>query len=342
MIDISETIVGESEAIRRLRALVLAAAPTMLSVLIEGPTGSGKELVAGALHHASGRRGRLVSFNVCAIADSMFEDALFGHARGAFTGAFADTPGFLREADGGTAFFDEISGLPMALQAKLLRAIETGQFRPVGARADARSDFRVVAATNERLDLLAAAHRFRTDLAHRVGGIVVYVPPLADRLDDVPLLVSAFLRQIGSAHLGITSQALRLLCEHDWPGNVRELKQVVQWAAALADTALDAGVVATALSHRSHSPDTNNRVVERRLLCDTLERAGWNTELAARELGIHRATIYRRMKRLQVTLRRRDPERPFASDATIRGALRGVAVSTGEPCESSGRAEDAS
>src|SRR6478609_4493907 len=135
-------LVGQSMPMRRLRDLISTIAPTRLPVLIEGETGTGKELVAALVHHRSRRRGRLVAFNVCAIGESVFEDALFGHVRGAYTGAIADTPGLLREADEGTAFLDEISGLPLGLQAKLLRAIETGEFRPIGARSDVHSDFR--------------------------------------------------------------------------------------------------------------------------------------------------------------------------------------------------------
>ena len=133
---VTQTIVGQSEPIRRLRAMIETVARTRLAVLIQGPTGAGKELVAAALHSESGRTGAFVPFNVCAISESMFEDALFGHVRGAFTGAHGDVPGFLREAHGGTVFLDEVSGLAPAMQAKLLRAIETGVFRPVGAKRD--------------------------------------------------------------------------------------------------------------------------------------------------------------------------------------------------------------
>jgi DNA-binding NtrC family response regulator len=232
----------------------------------------------------------------------MFEDALFGHARGAFTGALGDTPGLLREADGGTAFFDEISGLPLSLQAKLLRAIETGEFRPVGARHDARSDFRLVAATNERLDALVADRRFRADLAHRIAAIVVHVPPLADRADDIPLLVETFLARANRAPLPVTAGAIELLRSQPWPGNVRELKQVVEWSAALASSCIDDEVVATALVHRSSAPTHDERVLERKRLRDALVEARWDTRRAAHELGIHRATLYRRMKRLQLVV----------------------------------------
>ena len=298
---------GDSPAIQQLRVLIATAAPTRLPVLVEGPTGSGKELVAEALHQASGRRGRLVAFNVCAIGDALFEDALFGHVRGAFTGAASDSVGFLREADAGTVFLDEISGLPWPLQAKLLRALETGEFRPVGAARDARSDFRCVAATNERLDVLVAERRFRADLAHRIGAVVLQVPSLAERTEDMPQLVRHFLDCAGAAHLSVSPDALVALQEHDWPGNVRELKQVVEWSAALTDThhgaTLTAESVHAALGHRTRASanPAEKPLVARRLLQLTLEHHGWNTATAASALGIHRATLYRRMKRFRLS-----------------------------------------
>jgi DNA-binding NtrC family response regulator len=166
-------LIGEAPAVRRLRRTVERIAPSRLPVLIEGPTGSGKELVAELLHQRSGRRGELVAFNVCAIGETMFEDALFGHVRGAYTGASGDAPGFLREAHGGTVFLDEIGGLPPLLQPKLLRALETGVFRPIGSARDSTSDFRLVSATNDGIESLVAAGRVRADIAHRLSGFVV-------------------------------------------------------------------------------------------------------------------------------------------------------------------------
>src|SRR6185436_15443756 len=190
------SLLGESPVMCRVRALIAMVAPTRLPVLVHGATGTGKEIVAAAIHAESGRRGAFVAFNVCAIGDSMFEDALFGHVRGAYTGAVQDAQGFLREANSGTAFFDEISGLALPLQAKLLRAIELGVFRPIGARHDATSDFRVVAATNEHIHDLVANGRFRADLAHRLGGVVIDLPPLAERVEDIGLLARHFVRGV--------------------------------------------------------------------------------------------------------------------------------------------------
>lgn len=287
-------LVGDSAPMRELRALVARVAPTRLSVLIEGPTGSGKELVAAELHRASGRTGAMVAFNVCAIGESMFEDALFGHVRGAYTGAIGEAMGFLREANGGTAFFDEISGLPLPLQAKLLRAIETGVFRPIGASRDARSDFRPVAATNDDLSALVRDGRFRADLWHRLSGVVLRVPPLVERIDDVPLLARHFLA--GSRAIG--DDALASLMSRPWPGNVRELRQVLDAACVFADHVVDAAAIDAALAHRGDGAISPPRsLAERSELVAVLQGAAWDTTRAASELGIHRATMYRRMKR---------------------------------------------
>ncbi|MGH7679624.1 MAG: sigma 54-interacting transcriptional regulator [Gemmatimonadaceae bacterium] len=293
-------MVGESEPMRRLKALIETVAPTRLPVLIYGPTGSGKELVASAIHALSRRRGAFVPFNVCAISETMFEDALFGHVRGAFTGAMNDVPGFLREADGGTVFLDEVSGLPPVLQAKLLRAIETGVFRPVGAKRDVQSDFRVVAATNESLEGLVGQGRFRADFAHRIGAVTVSVPTLAERREDIPLLVRHFLAGIGSGHVKVADAAIDVLAEHHWPGNVRELKHVVEWSAAFSNGHLSADTLRAAVAQRtSVSPyGIGADALERNELRAILERLNWNADLVAEQLGVHRSTLYRRMRRL--------------------------------------------
>jgi DNA-binding NtrC family response regulator len=293
-------LVGSSAPMRQLRALVATIAPMQLPVLIEGETGTGKELVASLLHQQSGRSGGLVAFNVCALGESMFEDALFGHVKGAYTGALNESLGFLREANGGTAFFDEISGLPLPLQAKLLRAIETGVFRPIGASRDARSSFRPIAATNESLATLVDEGRFRADLKHRLSGIVIRMPSLAERVDDIPELCRHFVRGAAGSGASISDEALASLQNMAWPGNVRELKQVVDAACAFARGVVDMRALEIALSHRASAlPPARvaDHLVERRELVWALERASWDTELAATTLGIHRATIYRRMRR---------------------------------------------
>jgi DNA-binding NtrC family response regulator len=297
--------VGESRPINALRELIARIAPTRLPVLIEGATGTGKELVAALLHQHSQRSGAFVPFNVCAIGETMFEDALFGHVRGAYTGALNESLGFLREANGGTAFFDEISGLPVGLQAKLLRAIETGVFRPIGATRDARSEFRVVAATNERLSGLVERGAFRADLRHRLSGVVLAVPSLADRIDDIPHLARHFARLTvteGTRH-EIDDTAICVLMETAWPGNIRELKQVVETAAVFSHSVIDADAVRRALTHRSsdgRDPEAPHERRGRGDLVTVLREASWDVERAATQLGMHRATLYRRMKRLGI------------------------------------------
>jgi transcriptional regulator of acetoin/glycerol metabolism len=226
--------------------------------------------------------------------------------------------GFLREADGGSAFFDEISGLPLALQAKLLRAVETGVFRPIGAARDVSSDFRVVAATNEHLGDLVDRGRFRADLRHRLSGVVITVPSLADRVDDIPDLARYFAQRAFGSYIAIEEAALELLMDMPWPGNVRELKQVVDVATAFARGVVDVESVRAALSHRNgrllqvHEDVIDDRR-ERRELVTALRNMSWDVDRAAEHLGIHRATIYRRMKRHGIEM-----PRVAASHATLR------------------------
>lgn len=227
-------LVGSSAPMQQLRALILRASQSRLPVLIQGATGVGKELVATALHLSSSRTGLFIAFNVCAIAESIFEDTLFGHVRGAFTGALRDSAGYMAEANGGTLFLDEINGLPLASQAKLLRAVETGVFRPVGAQRDRSSDFRLIAATNGDLGAAATAGVFRQDLLYRLSGLAIHVPSLAERLEDIPELVQHFLgTQSEYPGLSLPTEAIRCLQRHSWPGNVRELKHVVDRLAVI-------------------------------------------------------------------------------------------------------------
>lgn len=313
-VTIEQLLIGDSQSMRQVRASIRRIGPSSIPVLIQGPTGSGKELVARALHLASHRSGDFVALNVCAVAESMFEDTLFGHVRGAFTGAVSDRAGYLLEANRGTIFLDEISGLPHALQAKLLRAIETKEFRAVGSRSDVRSDFRLISATNERLADIAANGGFRHDLLYRLRGAVIEVPPLSNRLEDVPQLAQYFAAKVDSVRASretpptLTDDAVDLLCQHRWPGNVRELKAVIECAAALADDT----IITRAEVLRSGILDANGRrpvqgnrgdFLAKELL-DVLHETSWNVEAAAAILGVHRATVYRRLERIGCEPRR--------------------------------------
>ncbi len=295
---IETLLVGESRAIREIRREILRFAPTKLPILIEGPTGSGKELVARAIHGASRRDGSLVAFNVCALGDGMFEDALFGHVRGAFTGAAGDAVGYLGEANGGSVFLDEISGLSIQSQAKLLRALETGVFRPIGASRDRLSDFRLLSASNENLRTMARERRFRVDLLHRVGGCILTLPSLSERREDIPILIRHFL----SAGHAISNQAIERLQSHEWPGNVRELRHAVDRLVVVAegsDIALaHVNVVTRASGQAGHALEPD--LLFRASLIDILEEADWNTAVVACRLKVHRATVYRWMSRLRI------------------------------------------
>ncbi len=315
---IAAILVGESPAMRGLRAQIARVAPSELPVLIQGPTGAGKELVAYALHRASRRPGEFVAFNVCAIPDSMFEDALFGHVKGAFTGAVSDSSGYLLEAHRGTALLDEVSGLGLGGQAKLLRAIETKRFRPVGGRTDRTSDFRVISATNEDLTMLASQGRFRSDLVHRLAGAVLRVPPLKERREDIPLLAQHFLQQLidqNRSRAALTMGALRALQDYDWPGNVRELKHVIARAMVLAvrPRIVSDDITAALRMGLSNSQADRHADSQRHQLTELLASVGWRREDAAKQLGVHPVTLYRRMRRLGIIApypfeRRRSPE----------------------------------
>jgi two-component system NtrC family response regulator len=291
-------LIGRSGAMRELRRQIERFGPTQLPALIRGPTGSGKELIARALHQASGRAGAFIAFNVCALSDTMFEDALFGHVRGAFTGATGDRAGYLAEANGGTVFLDEIGGTAPMSQSKLLRAVETRTFRAVGASRDRVSDFRLIAATNEPLERMVAQGQFRRDLFHRLAGVVFHVPALETRREDIADLAHHF---VGPAR-EITEKALQYLSEASWPGNVRELRHALDRAGVLAgDGPIGIDHVREAASPAVAGVDAvPDDAGARAALLRVLVESNWDTSAAAERLGVHRATVYRRMKQLSL------------------------------------------
>ena len=308
---IEDVLIGNSLAMRETRQLVGRLGPSGLSVLIEGPTGVGKELVAQALHHASGREGRLIAINVCAIPDAMFESLLFGHVRGAFTGAVGEHVGHLTEAHRGTLFLDEIGELPLQLQAKLLRALETRAFRKVGGRHDEASDFRLVVATNADLQAAISGGRFRADLAFRFGAAVIRIAPLRERTEDIPPLAAHFARVLGSRECRISDGALSVLLRYEWPGNVRELRHIVELSIALTEEkVIGADAILSALEHRimPHLPEANDfnghsvLSQERQGLLECLERHGWHIHSVASELRVTKKTVYARIQRFGITI----------------------------------------
>jgi len=236
-------IVGRSRAVNQMIALIAQAAPLNVNVLITGESGTGKELVARAVHRNSPRRNEpFLSLNCGALTEGVLESELFGHVRGAFTGAVSSHDGVFKRADGGTLFMDEVGEMPLGMQTRFLRAIETGEFTPVGGKGILRSDIRLVAATNRDLARDAETGRFRQDLYYRLRVIVIETPPLRERKDDILLLTGHFLeeenRQHGLAVRGFTRYAKQQLRQHSWPGNVRELRNVVRAAAVMKQRGL--------------------------------------------------------------------------------------------------------
>ncbi len=236
-------IIGRSRAIREMLAMIAHSAPLDVNVLILGESGTGKEMVAQAIHRNSARKkGPFVSLNCGAMSKGVLESELFGHARGAFTGAIKDHPGVFKRADGGTLFLDEVAEMPLEMQTRFLRALETGEFTPVGGRATLHTDIRLIAATHRDLGAAVTRGQFRQDLYYRLRVVVIETPPLRDRKEDILVLAEAFLQQENERHRlhvrGFTRAAEHVLLEHDWPGNVRELKNAVSSAVVLKQSGL--------------------------------------------------------------------------------------------------------
>jgi DNA-binding NtrC family response regulator len=299
-------IVGSSPAILAALKMAERLAPTEIPVLLVGETGTGKELLAGYIHERSGRSGEMVCVDCGVLPDGLAESLLFGHDRGAFTGAVARTEGLVRAADGGTLFLDELGSLPLGGQAKLLRALETGRTRRLGSTKARQSDFRIVATAQADFPQLLHAGSFREDLLQRVAGAIIRLPRLDDRRADTSALARHFAGLTGAT---LTEAAEQLLQEHSWPGNVRELRWTVHRAAALSGSdTIDVAEVEAALelgprsvlteSRTEHS--SYGRIAELRAACEVHE--GDPDEIAA-AMGISRATLYRRLADARIDLR---------------------------------------
>jgi DNA-binding NtrC family response regulator len=299
-------LIAESPAMRPVLDLVARVGPSDANVLVTGEHGSGKELVARILHAASARAaGPLVTVNVGGLSEGVFESELFGHERGAFTGAHAERIGRFEAADRGTLFLDEIANVPLAQQAKLLRVLQTGEFERVGSSRTRRVSVRLVSATNADLRAEAAARRFREDLLFRINTIEIRLPPLRERAEDVPLLAAYFLerhaRRYGKRLGGFDPDAVRLMREHPWPGNVRELDHAVERAVLLAGDELvrpaDLGIRALPETPGPTSLETLTLdQVERELIKRALKRHDGNVSETAKALGLSRSALYRRLE----------------------------------------------
>ncbi|HSQ23810.1 MAG TPA: sigma-54 dependent transcriptional regulator [Pyrinomonadaceae bacterium] len=300
-------IIAESSPMKAILNVVQRIGPADANVLITGENGTGKEVIARALHAVSRRSGKpLVSVNAGALSETLFESELFGHVRGAFTDAKTDRIGRFELADGGTLFLDEIANVPLNLQAKLLRVLETGEFERVGSSKTRKVNARVLSATNADLKKDVAEGRFRRDLMFRLNTVEIHLPPLRERREDIEPLAEHFLRQHGERYrrgrMGFTLQAIEALRQHSWPGNVRELDHVIERAVLMSSTntvtAMDLALQtepAAQLSARLEEMSLED--AERLLIKKALARFEGNANRAAEALGLSRSALYRRLQK---------------------------------------------
>jgi two-component system response regulator HydG len=312
-----EGVVGSSPQMNDVISKLKRIAPTDASVLIQGATGTGKELVAQAIHQNSPRKNKpFVALNCAALSENILESELFGHIKGAFTDASADRVGKFEYAHGGTLFLDEVGDMPLPTQIKLLRVLESGEITRVGSNEPIHVNVRIVSATNRNLEDSIAAGTFRSDLYHRLKVVTIVLPRLADRAQDIPLLTDYFMRQFAARHhktiRSMSTAARRQLLAHDWPGNVRQLRNVVESMVVVdADGVLDVddlpeefGTVTTAATDMP--PAAGNSLgslvgrpltdLEKQFIAETLQLTGGNREEAATMLGIGQRTLYRKIK----------------------------------------------
>jgi transcriptional regulator with GAF, ATPase, and Fis domain len=307
-------MLGRSVAMRHIFAVLERVAPTETTVLVTGETGTGKELVAEALHEESPRAGGpFIVFDCSAVSANLIETELFGHLKGAFTGAVADRQGALEAADGGSLFLDEIGELPIDLQPKLLRALERREVRPVGSNKARRVDVRIIAATNRSLAAEVDRGRFREDLYYRLAVVTVTLPPLRERREDLPLLIDHFVRELSrGGNAGLPERVVDSFLERSWPGNVRELRNAVARALSLGGGAGPSGspastdppVSAAAIDLSVPLKIARERVAddfERAYLEEALRRTGGNVSRAAEVAGVNRKFIQRAVRRWNLT-----------------------------------------
>ena len=311
-----ENLIGESLAMHRVYDTVRQVAPSRATVLITGESGTGKELIAHSIHYLSSRaKNRFVAFNCAAFSPQLIESELFGHERGAFTGASERRIGRIEQAAGGTLFVDEIGEIDGNVQVKLLRALDPGLFERVGGNQTIQADFRLIAATNRDLRTLVSEGKFREDLFYRLNVVEIRVPPLRERKDDIPLLANAFLKEIsqrdGKPFRPLAPDAMDCLLRYDWPGNVRELKGAIDSGVTLAagseiarqdlPLTISQNAGSTSGSSTEQAGQMNLHDQEMRLIVRALEETSGNRTEAARKLGISRRTLHRRLRELNIS-----------------------------------------
>jgi len=311
-----EGIKGASAAMQGIFEVARRVAPTNISVLIEGPSGTGKELLARAIHNNSLRRGKAFTpVNCAGLTETLLESELFGHVKGAFTGANMDRKGLFEIADEGTLFLDEIGDMPLTMQAKLLRVIEDGVVVPVGSNKSTVVDVRIISATNQNLRKLIEQNKVREDLYFRIRGVDISLPALREKAEDIPILAEHFLQEAaeetGSKVSGITDAAMRVLCGYEWPGNIRQLKNVMRTMVVMCDRdRIDIRDLPPEIAQRRQLTGATEPAaglgsislneLERKAIVDTLARTEGNREKAAKILGIGERTLYRKIREYNI------------------------------------------
>jgi transcriptional regulator with PAS, ATPase and Fis domain len=307
-------IIGASAAMRRVFELIEKAAHSDSPIVIFGESGTGKELVARAIHEQGRRKdGPYVQLNCAALNAALLESELFGHVKGAFTGAFRHRMGRFEAAHGGDLFLDEIGDIPLSIQVKLLRVLETQRFDRVGDHQPISVDVRIISATNKNLHEMIDQKQFREDLFFRINVIPIYLPPLRERKEDIPLLVSSFIHRLqrvtGKTITGLTPDALRLFMDYAWPGNVRELKSALEYAFVVAETGKievehlpPQFISGFAPAARGAAPADGS--AEKRALIEALRKSNGNQSRAARLMGINRVTVWNRMRKYGIDLKK--------------------------------------
>ncbi|MEA1946402.1 MAG: sigma 54-interacting transcriptional regulator [Thermodesulfobacteriota bacterium] len=309
-------ILGSSASMQKIFSLIASATQSDAPVIIFGESGTGKELVAEAIHETGARRGKpFVKVNCAALNESLLESELFGHVKGAFTGAYRTRKGRFEAARGGDIFLDEIGDLPLSIQVKLLRVLEEMVIERVGENTPIHVDVRIISATNKNLEELVEKGLFREDLFYRINVIPISVPHLRERVEDIPLLAETFFRRIrmksGKDIQGISEEAMTKLMGYHWPGNVRELKSAFEYAfVTCQDSIIQPHHLPPKIlwgqkdQERPISVPVNRDEIKQRQLLDALKRAGGNQSEAARILGVSRVTVWNRMKKFNINLRR--------------------------------------
>jgi PAS domain S-box-containing protein len=309
-------MVGKDPAIQKIFEIVPVVASSDATILIEGPTGTGKDVLAKVIHNASQRSKKsLVKVNCAALPDNLLESEMFGYVKGAFTGAEKDKPGRFQEADGGTIFLDEIGDLPLSLQAKLLRVLEDKEFYPLGSRKITKVDVRIISATNQNLEQLVAGKRFREDLFYRLNVMRLDLPPLKERRGDIPLLISHILKRLCATRDTIvekfSNDAMEVLLNYDYPGNVREIENIIEHALIVCQDkiiernhlplSLQDGISTPLLQEEKRPFDREIEFSEKTLILDALRKYNWNKGKTASALDINRSTLWRKMKKYNIS-----------------------------------------